>query len=132
MIHFNWGLHDLKHWKDGKLDPAGPQIATIEEYETNLRALVKRLKATGARLIWATTTPVPDGSEGRTAGEELKYNEAASRVMKELGVATDDLHVLCVPKLAEWQLPKNVHFKPAGSAGLAAQVAAEIETVLKK
>ena len=132
VIHFNWGLHDLKHWKDGKLDPAGPQIATIEEYETNLRALVKRLKATGARLIWATTTPVPDGSEGRTAGEELKYNEAASRVMKELGVATDDLHVLCVPKLAEWQLPKNVHFKPAGSAGLAAQVAAEIETVLKK
>ena len=24
VIHFNWGLHDLKHWKDNKLDLAGP------------------------------------------------------------------------------------------------------------
>ncbi|MEO6741999.1 MAG: SGNH/GDSL hydrolase family protein, partial [Chthoniobacteraceae bacterium] len=33
VIHFNWGLHDLKHWKDGKLDPAGPQVSALEEYE---------------------------------------------------------------------------------------------------
>jgi acyl-CoA thioesterase-1 len=132
VIHFNWGLHDLKHWKDGKLDPAGPQVSTLDEYEKNLRDLVKRMKATGAKLIWATTTPVPEGSGGRTAGDELKYNGVASRVMKDLGVPTDDLHALCVPKLADWQLPKNVHFKPEGYAGLAAKVAAEIEAALKK
>jgi arylsulfatase A-like enzyme/lysophospholipase L1-like esterase len=132
VIHFNWGLHDLKHWKNGKLDPAGPQLATLAEYETNLRALVKRMQATGAKLIWATTTPVPDGCDGRTAGDELKYNEVASRVMKELGVPTDDLHALCLPKLTAWQQPKNVHFQPAGSAGLAAKVAADIETALKE
>lgn len=131
VIHFNWGLHDLKHWKDGKLDPAGPQVVSLDEYETNLRALVKRMQTTGAKLIWATTTPVPEGSEGRTAGDDLKYNEAASRVMKELGVPTNDIHALCLPKLAEWQLPKNVHYKPEGSAGLAAKVAAEIENALK-
>jgi lysophospholipase L1-like esterase len=132
VIHFNWGLHDLKHWKDGKLDPAGPQVSTLEEYEKNLRELVTRMKATGAKLIWATTTPVPEGSSGRTHADEVKYNEVASRVMKDLGVPTNDLHALCVPKLADWQLPKNVHFKPEGSAGLAAKVAADIEAALKK
>ena len=132
VIHFNWGLHDLKHWKDGKLDPAGPEVSTLEEYEKNLRDLTKRLKSTGAKVIWATTTPVPEGSGGRTAGDEQKYNEVAARVMKDLGVPTDDLRAACAPKLAEWQRPKNVHFTPEGYAGLAAKVAAEIEAALKK
>ena len=132
VIHFNWGLHDLKHMKGDKLDLAGPQVSTLDEYEVNLRVLVKRMKATGAKLIWATTTPVPEGSDGRAAHDEMKYNEVASRVMKEMGVPTDDLHALCLPKLADWQLPENVHYKPEGSNGLAAKVAADIEAALGK
>ena len=132
VIHFNWGLHDLKRMQDGKLNLAGEQISTLTEYEANLRTLVKRMKATGAKLIWATTTPVPEGSDGRAAREELKYNEVASRVMKELGVPTDDLHAWCLPHLTEWQLPKNVHYKPEGYSGIAVQVAAEIKAVLGK
>lgn len=130
VIHFNWGLHDLKHWKDGAADVAGPPRTTPEEYETQLRTLVKRMRATGAKLIWATTTPVPEGSAARIAGEEVKYNEVAGRVMKDSGVVTNDLHALCLPKLAEWQLPNNVHFKEDGSAGLAVKVAAAIEAAL--
>jgi lysophospholipase L1-like esterase len=122
----------LKHWKNGKLDAAGPQVSTLEDYETNLRELVKRLKATGAKLIWGTTTPVPEGSNARTAGDEVKYNETASRVMKDLGIPINDLHALCTPKLATWQLTKDVHYKPDGYAGIAAKVAAEIENVLRK
>src|SRR3569623_375944 len=52
VIHFNFGLHDLKRMEDGK-----HQVG-IELYEKNLRDIVARLKATGARLIWASTTPV--------------------------------------------------------------------------
>jgi acyl-CoA thioesterase-1 len=132
VIHFNWGLHDLKHLKDGKLDLTGPQVTPLEEYEANLRKLVKRMKATGAKLIWATTTPVPEGSGGRAAGDEVKYNEAASRVMKDEGVKTDDLHALCLPNLEAWQRPQNVHFTAAGSGDIAVIVAAEIEAALKK
>ena len=131
VIHFNWGLHDLKHWKDGKLDPSGPQVSNPAEYEANLRALVKRMKATGAKLVWASTTPVPEGSAGRAAGDELKYNEIASRVMKEMNVPTDDLHAACLPQLAAWQLRKNVHFNSVGCTGLADKVAAAIEEALK-
>ncbi len=132
VIHFNWGLHDLKHFKDGKMELTAPQVSTPDEYERNLRELVKKMKATGAKLIWATTTPVPEGSDGRVAGDEKKYNEAAAHVMKDEGVPTDDLHALCVPKLAEWQRPSNVHFTEAGYASLAAKVAADIATALKK
>jgi hypothetical protein len=55
VIHFNWGIHDLKFMPDGK------RQVESEDYEQNLRALVAKLKATGAKLIWATTTPIPDG-----------------------------------------------------------------------
>jgi acyl-CoA thioesterase-1 len=132
VIHFNWGLHDLKHWKDGKMDLAAPQVSSLDEYEKNLRALVAKFKGTGAKLIWAATTPVPEGSSGRVAGDEVKYNEVAARVMKDNAIPVDDLHALSVPKLAEWQLPKNVHFKPAGYRGLAEKVAKEIEGALGK
>lgn len=132
VIHFNWGLHDLKHWKDGKLDPSGPQVNAVEAYEKNLRALVAKLRTTGAKLIWASTTPVPTGGDGRVAGDEVKYNAAAARVMKDEGVAIDDLHGVAAPQLAKIQREKNVHFTPDGSKVLAGQVAAEIRKALGK
>ena len=132
VIHFNWGLHDLKHWKDGKLDLAGPQVNDLATYERNLRAIVARLKQTHAKLIFATTTPVPEGSAGRVAGDELKYNEVAERIMKEEGIPVDDLHALAASRLAEIQQPQNVHFTEDGSRVLATQVAAMIRTALGK
>jgi hypothetical protein len=132
VIHFNWGLHDLKHWKSGKLDITGPQVTPVELYEKNLRDLVAKLKATEARLVFATTTPVPEGSAGRAAGDELGYNEAARRVMSEAGVAIDDLHGLVTPQLAQTQLPKNVHFNGKGYQILAVQTAEEIRKALAK
>jgi hypothetical protein len=59
------------------------------------------------------------------------YNAVAAKVVLESGVPTNDLHALCVPQLAGWQLVKNVHFKPEGSKGLAGKVSEEIETALK-
>ena len=53
VIHFNFGIHDLKFMPDGK------RQVEPDDYEKNLRTLVAKLKATGAKLIWATTTPIP-------------------------------------------------------------------------
>ncbi len=130
-IHFNWGLHDLKHWKDGKIDPAGPQVNVLDAYEKNLREIVARLKKTGGKLIWASTTPVPEGTVGRVAKDELAYNEAALRVMKAEGVAIDDLHAIVIAK-PETQREKNVHFTDDGYKVLAAQVATSIKKALGK
>jgi acyl-CoA thioesterase-1 len=130
VIHFNFGLHDLKYLdeKGQYVTPdKGKQVTLLPEYEANLRRLVERLKQTGAALIWASTTPVPEGSAGRVKSDELAYNEAALKVMKETGVAVDDLHAI-----ADMQLPKNVHFTKEGYQLLARSTAATIEKALAK
>ena len=133
VIHFNFGLHDLKYLDAaGKYVPPdqGKQVTLLPQYETNLRELVARLKKTGARLIWASTTPVPDGSLGRVKSDELKYNEVAMRVMQENGVAIDDLHAVVASGPPDMQLPKNVHFTKAGYQLLAESVVASINAAL--
>jgi len=129
VIHFNFGLHDVRHFDDaGKATDAdkGHRQVSDADYEKNLDMLVNRMKKTGAKLIFALTTPVPDGSPGRIKGDEVKYNEIARRVMQRHGVAIDDLYSFALPRLAEIQLPANVHFKPEGSKVLAEQVASSI------
>ena len=128
VIHFNWGIHDLKYMPDGKrqVEPA--------DYEANLRSLVATLKATGAKLIWATTTPIPDGelNPPRKFGQVKEYNDIAARVMAENGVAIDDLNARITPQLATMQNPRDVHYTSAGSDYLAKQVAEEIGKALTK
>ena len=129
VIHFNWGLHDLKYMKPkgGLASPdTGKQQVPIDQYEKNLETLVLRLKKTGAKLIWAATPPVPDGSGGRVTGDAAKYNAVAAKIMARHGVAIDDLYAFALPQLEKIQRPKNVHFTPAGSKALAEQVAASI------
>lgn len=128
LIHFNWGLHDLKYMPDGH-----KQVA-LDIYERNLERLVNRLKSTGAKLIWASTTPVPDAkvSPPRKDSEVVEYNAVAARIMAKHDVAVDDLYSYALPKLAKIQREANVHFFPEGSKLLAGEVAAAIRAGLKR
>jgi hypothetical protein len=129
LIHFNFGLHDVRHFDDqAKATDAdkGHRQVSEADYEKNLELLVVRMKNTGAKLVFALTTPVPANSAGRVPGDEVRYNEIARRVMQKHGVAIDDLYAFALPRLAEIQLPANVHFKPEGSKQLADQVASSI------
>lgn len=136
VIHFNWGLHDLKYIADDSAVLADPKASNsrqqvpLDQYAANLERLVERMKQTGAMLIWATTTPVPEGSAGRVPGDDEKYNAAARSIMEKHGVAVDDLYAFSKPRLAEIQLPANVHFTPAGYQALAGEVAAAIRKAL--
>lgn len=134
VIHFNFGLHDLKHVdKDGKMvdKKNGPQNITAEEYEKNLRGIVSQLKKTGAKLIWRNTTPIPEGVGSRVKGTELQFNEIAASVMKENEIPIHDLHAFVVQH-PKHQLPKNVHFTKEGSEALAGEVVKQIELAMKK
>jgi acyl-CoA thioesterase-1 len=126
-IHFNWGLHDLKVVKDKHQVP-------IEDYEKNLGELVKKLKATGAALIWCSTTPVPEGDQRpvRKTEDAPKYNAVAKKVMDEHGVPINDLYAFALPKLKEIQLPSNVHYTPKGYQTLGEEVARVIQAALQK
>jgi acyl-CoA thioesterase-1 len=126
VIHLNWGLHDLKVTADG-----GRQVP-IDAYGKNLAALVERLTKTGAQLIWATTTPVPEGNQNppRDSADVARYNAAALRVVEAKSVVIDDLYAAALPHLTEMQLPGNVHFNNVGWQILGGKVAAAIESVL--
>lgn len=135
VIHFNWGLHDLKHVnaKQQLVDvSAGEYQVPLDEYEKNLTKLVERLQKTGAKLIWRNTTPVPEGSKGRIPGDEVKYNAVAAKIMARYQIPTDDHYSLVKPQMDQLMLPANVHFTKTGSAVLGKQAASAIMAALAK
>ncbi len=133
VIHFNWGLHDIVHMKENGErvnPPQGQHQVRADQYEQNLDTLVKRLKQTGAKLIWCATTPVPEGASLRKPGDEIEYNAIAQKVMDAHGIPTNDLYGYALQRLDDIQLPANVHFSKEGSAALAESVTRHILDVL--
>jgi acyl-CoA thioesterase-1 len=134
VIHFNWGLHDLKYMGprgENLYDPAkGRQQVPLSDYKENLEKLVQRLKKTGASLVWRNTTPVPPGARGRVVGDSKIYNDAALEVMQRHGVRVQDLYGFVMPRMKELMKPADVHFTTEGSRRLAERVADQIEAAL--
>jgi len=144
VIHFSHGLHDLSYRfaddsdkdKDGNYaapNNGGHQNVPPTEYGKNLRQIIARLNRTGAKLIFASTTPVPESDAAKYVKDsELPYNEIAKKVMVEEGVAWNDLWALVKPDQLKLQIKRNVHFLPAGSTVMAKQVAQMIAAALPK
>lgn len=100
VIHLNAGLGDLVYrapgMKSHRVMPrhVGGVVATSPgQYEKNLQAIIKRLKATGAKLIWASTTPIRHSTSNVfEKGSEVQYNAIAAKVMKQHGVPINDMY----------------------------------------
>ncbi|MEI6872491.1 MAG: SGNH/GDSL hydrolase family protein, partial [Verrucomicrobiota bacterium] len=119
LIHFNFGIHDRN--------------TPVADYTQRLEQLIERMKKTGALLVWATTTPIPeDPSKKQSAASIVERNEAAAVLMKNHGVAIDDLFAAMTPNLAAMQIPNDVHFKEKGYDFLGETVAKAIEGQLPK
>ncbi len=129
VIHFNFGLWDWYGWQQGTK-------ATPKNYRRNLERIVGHLKATGAKLIFATTTPPCPEAEGSsrvlvTPDRAKEFRDVALSVMKANGIAVNDLHGTMFPVLAKHQKAANdVHFKPSGRDLLAVEVVASIRNAL--
>ena len=136
IIHFNWGLWDLYGWEYDEQD------RSPEAYAQRLEQLVTRMKKTGAKLIWATTTPACPAAEATmkkrfkkevviTPEIQAKYQEAALVVMKKHGVQVNDLYSAILPKMPKYSLgADDVHFNEAGSAFLAQRVSSVLEEAI--
>lgn len=133
VIHFNCGLHDLKFTENSKTFQVPP-----ETYRENLDKIVSRLEASGAKLVWATTTPVVDERHAkRGAGfsryekDVLSYNKIAQSVMRSRRVRMNDLHTAVVRQGTGRQVgPDGVHYTEAGYRLLAEQVTEAISNQL--
>jgi len=122
VIHFNFGLNDIFRGRKGAW------YNPVDQYEKDLAKIVALLKTTGAKVIWANTTPIPVNDPYRSEGEELIYNAAAEKVMKKNNVPINDLHSVVTnwDGYAKWKQGNDVHFSAAVYRKLAEQVAEEI------
>ena len=79
VIHFNFGIHDRK--------------TDAAVYAANLEQIVTQLEKTGAKLIWARTTPVltSTNAEGYTPEQCAQVNQIADGVMQLHHIPEDEL-----------------------------------------
>jgi hypothetical protein len=138
LIHFNFGLHDMKHVDPvtgvGSINPSNPRQSDLPIYKRNLEAIVKKLKATGAMIIFATSTPVVGelAKDVLREPEELtKYNRAATKIMHRNHIRVNDLFSFAKSLVKEYQIPNDVHFTEAGYAILGQKVSEVIAAALR-
>ncbi len=114
IIQFNVGLHDLKYVKEGnKLDLSGKQVTSLGQYAANLRKIVDWLKENypEAKLVFCTTTAVPEDAAGRKPGDSFRYNMVARKVLSaNPEIVINDLFTYSRPHAVQG----NVHFQKEG------------------
>ena len=131
LIHFNFGLWDWYGWKQ-------PNKSTPESYAKNLEGVVEKLKSTGAKLVFAVTTPPCIGPEKKVqfivSDERAEsFNRSALAVMKKNSVIINDLYSLIGNNRKQYQRGVNdVHYNDAGRDLLATEVAKVINKELAK
>jgi hypothetical protein len=128
LIHFNFGLWDWYGWKQ-------ETKATPESYAKSLDGIVRKLRPTGAKLVFAVTTPPCIGPERKvqftvTNERAQAFNHSALKIMNKYGVAINDLYSAIEKNRSRYQRGKNdVHYNEAGRDLLASQVA---KVIIKK
>lgn len=135
VVVLNCGLHDLKLPRE-----SGKHQQPLEAYERNLRAILEwARKASRARWIWATTTPVDDTRHDtrgvdfrRLQADVLRYNEVALGIVREAGLEVVDLHEATREHASALLGPDGVHFTQEGYDVLAKALAKGIATEVEK
>ena len=124
LVHWNSG-----HWDCAHFDNSDEAYTTVEEYAAWLlrvhKVIVKNFP--NARIVFATTTMVdmaqyPTMPNRRSNDEIRAYNEAATEVMRRLGVEVNDLARLSSGFPSSYYADA-VHMNDNGNLALARQVA---------
>jgi alpha-L-fucosidase 2 len=108
VIQFNIGLHG---WPKGRIKD-NEYVPLIEKY---VKTLIENAK--GAKLIWASITPVTEQDKAELNKEInptiTQRNEWAAGVMKKYNIPVNDLYGLVADKLHLAKLDR-FHWKPEG------------------
>ncbi len=139
VIQFNHGLHDLRRSYNADTNTWGPHTIPTGEYQKNLERLIAILRKTGAKLVWASTTPVPGdilGQYARKESDAALYNQAAREVMKRHpDILINDLYGVVADSntFDAWRGSGDVHFyKEEETKALGQAVANGIRSALQR
>jgi lysophospholipase L1-like esterase len=117
VVHVNVGMHGWAY--------------SEEEYKRQFPALLATIRkmAPGAKIVWASTTPVRKDKEGGATNSRIAARNGIARERAAAeGIPVDDLHDLMSPHSDLHT--DDVHFSKEGNALMAEQVAREVLKVL--
>ena len=132
IIHWNNGL-----WDTAILYPEDGCFTHIGEYADALEKILRELQKTGAKIVFASSTPVSPEKEFLTTAappahknEDIRrYNAAARIIMEQNGIEINDLYQLVEPHISEYISADMIHPTPSGIEALAAAVSHKIKEV---
>ena len=130
IIHWNNGLWDTNH-----IYPEDGCFTPIEEYLINLKKILRVLKKTGAKIIFATTTPVSvkrstpriNDSTFHINGEIAEYNKRALELMKSENIPVNDLFTIINADIEKYICDDLIHPSEDGIMVLGKAVANAIK-----
>ncbi len=130
IIHFNAGIWDSCALFDYSND--FEPFTSLEEYEVNLRRVVKLFKEITPHVIFATTTPVNPKQKDNNNERIGEFNKVAIKVMKELDVSINDLNSLIKEDIEHNICSDFVHLTDKGAEVAAVQVLESIHKEMEK
>lgn len=125
---------DIIHWNNGLWDIMSAYIedgpfTELSEYVRDMSRILRELKKTGAKVIFATTTAVGDENPSRNNATIERYNKAFIEAAGKNLDAINDLYALTRPNNTTYISPEDkVHLTPAGVDALACAV---VESIIK-
>ena len=136
LIYFNFGLVDLTNRAPGMQSfrtmsgkVGGVRTTPVDDYGKNLNEIVKRLKQTGATLIWANIPPIRTNAKGLfEPGSEIEYNAMAAKVMKAHLIPIVDMHGWISEQVKDIQPQRNEPY----DYGKALEVHPPVVTAIRK
>lgn len=142
----HYGKFDVVHWNNGYWDmnveaPMTQAMHPLEEYLHFLRRILGEIRKNGAKVIFATTTPILESGEARdSTGIDAflhynddwvrTYNDAARKLMAAENVPINDLYALCLESPTYYKCPDMLHLTEEGYLACARAAAGHIERLL--
>ena len=135
LVHFNNG-----YWDMGPLIN-GERVHPIPEYLHFLKRIINLSRFAGAKVVFATTTPLVDAVTAEdnmgtgvviSARNEtvIEYNNAAKALMKTEGVTVNDLYELCIKHPQCYKCEDMLHHSHEGNLACAKAIAEAIKKEL--
>ena len=128
LVHFNNGYWDMTSLINGEM------MHPIPEYLHFLKRIIDLSRFAGAKVAFATTTPLIDAVEAEdntgtgvtiSARNEvvIEYNNAAKALMKTEGVAVNDLYEFCIKHPTCYKCEDLLHHSHEGNLACAKVIA---------
>lgn len=130
------GINDVWHSTRGKGTP-------IEQFEAGLRDLIKKISATGAKVVLCTPSTIGEKTDGSNPLDAMleDYSDISRRVASDTGVTLCDLRTAFLDHLQKHNPENNdrgiltgdgVHLNANGNKFVAAQASEAIAKALAK